>query len=130
MSGKGVYIDDQNTPQLINLNEDPLMTECLVYFLASGTTVMGSSVDEQDSDDGSNGPLPPTRTSSHAACSRAILQSLERDRVRRAGRRASPPRQGRSCVHMPKTPGSDANALWRTPLLGTQRPRPGALTVG
>ncbi|KAJ1486937.1 hypothetical protein T484DRAFT_1889859 [Baffinella frigidus] len=55
VSGKGVYIDDQNTPQLINLNEDPLMTECLVYFLASGTTVMGSSVDEQDSDDGSNG---------------------------------------------------------------------------
>lgn len=61
LNSKGLYIDDQNCPQLVyrtklsiscvvvpkalytivqvNLNEDPLMTECLVYFLTPGTTV-------------------------------------------------------------------------------------------
>ena len=46
VSGKGLYIDDQNCPHLVNLNEDPLMTECLVYFLAPGHTLVGSDVSE------------------------------------------------------------------------------------
>jgi hypothetical protein len=39
--GKGVAIDkdNQNCPHLVNLNEDPLMTECLVYFLPPGQTL-------------------------------------------------------------------------------------------
>ena len=39
--GKGVSIDkhNQNCPHLVNLNEDPLMTECLVYFLPPGQTL-------------------------------------------------------------------------------------------
>ena len=48
VSGKGLYIDDQNCPHLVNLNEDPLMTECLVYFLAPGQTVVGSDVNDED----------------------------------------------------------------------------------
>ena len=48
VSGKGLYIDDQNCPHLVNLNEDPLMTECLVYFLAPGQTVVGSDVGDED----------------------------------------------------------------------------------
>ena len=52
VSGKGLYIDDQNCPHLVNLNEDPLMTECLVYFLAPGQTVVGSDVQEDESKGG------------------------------------------------------------------------------
>ena len=26
------------TPHLVNLNEDPLMNECLIYYLKPGTT--------------------------------------------------------------------------------------------
>ena len=39
--GKGVAIDkdNQNCPSLVNLNEDPLMTECLIYFLPPGQTL-------------------------------------------------------------------------------------------
>ena len=40
--GIGVEVD-KNNPSLINLNEDPFMNECLVYFLKSGETTIGSS---------------------------------------------------------------------------------------
>eukprot|EP01060_Flectonema_neradi_P002976 TRINITY_DN1185_c3_g1_i1.p1 TRINITY_DN1185_c3_g1~~TRINITY_DN1185_c3_g1_i1.p1 ORF type:complete len:1002 (+),score=279.42 TRINITY_DN1185_c3_g1_i1:75-3080(+) len=39
--GIGVEVD-KNNPSLINLNEDPFMNECLVYFLKSGVTTLGS----------------------------------------------------------------------------------------
>jgi kinesin family protein 1 len=28
----------KNSPHLVNLNEDPLMSECLMYFIKDGTT--------------------------------------------------------------------------------------------
>ena len=37
------------TPHLVNLNEDPLMSECLLYYLKDGLTKVGqpSNVDIQ-----------------------------------------------------------------------------------
>jgi len=35
-----VYIGMQ-TPHLVNLNEDPLMSECLLYYLKDGLTKVG-----------------------------------------------------------------------------------------
>jgi kinesin family protein 1 len=32
----------QKFPSLVNLNEDPLMSECLIYQLKPGTTVVGN----------------------------------------------------------------------------------------
>ena len=29
------------TPHLVNLNEDPLMSECLLYYIKEGTTRLG-----------------------------------------------------------------------------------------
>ncbi|EKX40366.1 hypothetical protein GUITHDRAFT_49045, partial [Guillardia theta CCMP2712] len=52
-SGNGLYIDDQMCPQLVNLNEDPLMTECLVYFLSPGLTIVGSEVEDVEGDNNS-----------------------------------------------------------------------------
>lgn len=37
---KGVYTP-KNTPHLVNLNEDPLMSECLIYYLKEGNTTVG-----------------------------------------------------------------------------------------
>ncbi|CAF3486029.1 unnamed protein product [Rotaria socialis] len=33
----------KNSPHLVNLNEDPLMSECLMYFIKNGTTRVGRS---------------------------------------------------------------------------------------
>ena len=32
----------QKLPHLINLNEDPLMNECLLYYIKAGTTRIGT----------------------------------------------------------------------------------------
>ncbi|CAO3594499.1 unnamed protein product [Absidia cylindrospora] len=40
----GVYTP-RNTPHLVNLNEDPLMSECLVYQIKPGTTLVGRKMD-------------------------------------------------------------------------------------
>ncbi|WVF68191.1 hypothetical protein IAT40_002956 [Kwoniella sp. CBS 6097] len=37
----------QKHPSLVNLNEDPLMSECLIYQLKPGTTIAGSLDDEK-----------------------------------------------------------------------------------
>ena len=37
---KGVF-SPKNTPHLVNLNEDPLMTECLIYYIKEGVTDVG-----------------------------------------------------------------------------------------
>ncbi|OCF33654.1 kinesin [Kwoniella heveanensis BCC8398] len=37
----------QKHPSLVNLNEDPLMSECLIYQLKPGTTIAGSVDDEK-----------------------------------------------------------------------------------
>lgn len=34
---------DPQTPHLVNLNEDPLMSECLLYYLKEGPTRSGES---------------------------------------------------------------------------------------
>eukprot|EP00899_Mesostigma_viride_P015380 jgi/Mesvir1/23843/Mv10646-RA.2 len=34
--------ENQDTPQLINLNEDPQISECLIYFIPAGTTRVGT----------------------------------------------------------------------------------------
>lgn len=39
---------DQRLPRLINLNQDPLFSECLVYYIPEGRTTVGSSADECD----------------------------------------------------------------------------------
>ena len=39
---KGVF-SPKNTPHLVNLNEDPLMSECLIYYLKEGVTSVGRS---------------------------------------------------------------------------------------
>lgn len=36
---------DENTPRLVNLNQDPLFSECLIYYLKEGVTVIGSADD-------------------------------------------------------------------------------------
>lgn len=50
----GVYTP-KNTPYLVNLNEDPLMSECLVYQIKPGTTLVGQKLpdgmDEDEDDD-------------------------------------------------------------------------------
>ncbi|CAO3651247.1 unnamed protein product [Cunninghamella echinulata] len=42
----GVYTP-KNIPYLVNLNEDPLMSECLVYQIKPGTTIVGRIDDEK-----------------------------------------------------------------------------------
>ncbi|KAJ1747462.1 hypothetical protein LPJ58_005509, partial [Coemansia sp. RSA 1591] len=39
----------RDIPHLVNLNEDPLMSECLVYNIKPGTTVVGCHSDEAES---------------------------------------------------------------------------------
>jgi hypothetical protein len=39
---------DTSLPRLINLNQDPLFSECLVYYIPSGTAVAGSSESDVD----------------------------------------------------------------------------------
>lgn len=39
---------DTSLPRLINLNQDPLFSECLVYYIPSGTAVAGSSEADVD----------------------------------------------------------------------------------
>jgi hypothetical protein len=34
----GVF-SPKKTPHLVNLNEDPLMSECLIYYIKDGTTL-------------------------------------------------------------------------------------------
>ncbi|KAI8097252.1 uncharacterized protein BX664DRAFT_356510 [Halteromyces radiatus] len=46
----GVYTP-KNTPHLVNLNEDPLMSECLVYQIKPGTTLVGRRADDDNDDD-------------------------------------------------------------------------------
>lgn len=41
---------DRRKPYLVNLNEDPMMSECLVYYLADGETHVGRSADAPDAD--------------------------------------------------------------------------------
>eukprot|EP00294_Goniomonas_avonlea_P015537 CAMPEP_0114560800 /NCGR_PEP_ID=MMETSP0114-20121206/11653_1 /TAXON_ID=31324 /ORGANISM="Goniomonas sp, Strain m" /LENGTH=1366 /DNA_ID=CAMNT_0001746371 /DNA_START=50 /DNA_END=4147 /DNA_ORIENTATION=+ len=44
LSGLGASLNvDHKCPQLVNLNEDPLPTEFLVYFLSQGETTVGSA---------------------------------------------------------------------------------------
>jgi GTPase SAR1 family protein len=45
--GVGISVN-HNLPSLVNLNEDPLMSECLVYCLPVGTTQIGSSGGDDD----------------------------------------------------------------------------------
>lgn len=40
----------KDTPNLVNLNEDPFMAECLIYFLKSGETRIGREDAEQKQD--------------------------------------------------------------------------------
>lgn len=39
----GLFLTPQQTPHLVNLNEDPLMSECLIYYLKQGITRVGRS---------------------------------------------------------------------------------------
>lgn len=36
------YVSCVQTPHLVNLNEDPLMSECLIYYIKEGATKVGS----------------------------------------------------------------------------------------
>ena len=38
----GVF-SPKKTPHLVNLNEDPLMSECLIYYIKDGFTRIGSA---------------------------------------------------------------------------------------
>ncbi|KAI8342170.1 hypothetical protein BC941DRAFT_467066 [Chlamydoabsidia padenii] len=49
----GVYTP-KNTPYLVNLNEDPLMSECLVYQIKPGTTMVGQKLMDEDDSFGKN----------------------------------------------------------------------------
>eukprot|EP00899_Mesostigma_viride_P019238 jgi/Mesvir1/27315/Mv07139-RA.2 len=40
--GLALNMQDQKLPHLVNLNEDPLVSECLIYFVQEGKTVVGS----------------------------------------------------------------------------------------
>ena len=43
-----IYVTDAvQTAHLVNLNEDPLMSECLLYYIKEGRTLVGS-LDTQD----------------------------------------------------------------------------------
>lgn len=46
----GIFLTPHETPHLVNLNEDPLMSECLIYYLKNGYTRVGRS-DAQISQD-------------------------------------------------------------------------------
>ena len=37
----GVFLTPHETPHLVNLNEDPLMSECLIYYIKEGITRVG-----------------------------------------------------------------------------------------
>ncbi|KAK2187722.1 hypothetical protein NP493_156g05019 [Ridgeia piscesae] len=50
----GVFSPKQ-TPHLVNLNEDPLMSECLLYYLKDGVTRVGSSASHVSQDIQLNG---------------------------------------------------------------------------
>lgn len=39
----GVFLTPHSTPHLVNLNEDPLMSECLIYYIKEGVTRVGRS---------------------------------------------------------------------------------------
>lgn len=39
----GVFLTPLSTPHLVNLNEDPLMSECLIYYIKEGVTRVGRS---------------------------------------------------------------------------------------
>ena len=39
----GIFLTPVETPHLVNLNEDPLMSECLIYYLKDGMTRVGRS---------------------------------------------------------------------------------------
>lgn len=39
----GVFLTPHSTPHLVNLNEDPLMSECLIYYIKEGITRVGRS---------------------------------------------------------------------------------------
>ena len=39
----GIFLTPHETPHLVNLNEDPLMSECLIYYLKDGFTRVGRS---------------------------------------------------------------------------------------
>jgi len=41
----GVF-SPKKTPHLVNLNEDPFMSECLLYYLKDGVTKVGSADSE------------------------------------------------------------------------------------
>lgn len=43
----GVYTP-KNTPHLVNLNEDPLMSECLVYQIKPGTTLVSRRAEDEE----------------------------------------------------------------------------------
>ncbi|CAH8435760.1 unnamed protein product [Schistosoma turkestanicum] len=53
---RGVF-SPKNTPHLVNLNEDPAMSECLIYYLKEGKTVVGQLESESGVDIGLSGPL-------------------------------------------------------------------------
>ncbi|KAH8854932.1 Kinesin-like protein [Schistosoma japonicum] len=53
---RGVF-SPKNTPHLVNLNEDPAMSECLIYYLKEGKTVVGLLESELGVDIGLSGPL-------------------------------------------------------------------------
>eukprot|EP00794_Sanderia_malayensis_P015636 gene15636-17214_t len=54
----GVAFNVDNTlPNLVNLNEDPMLSEVLVYTLKEGITTFGNSQSEQDTDIKLDGPL-------------------------------------------------------------------------
>lgn len=51
----GIFLTPQETPHLVNLNEDPLMSECLIYYLKDGLTRVGRSDAEVPQDIQLNG---------------------------------------------------------------------------
>lgn len=50
----GVF-SPSDTPHLLNLNEDPLMSECLLYYLKDGLTKVGSGATSSDASGNSSG---------------------------------------------------------------------------
>uniref|UniRef100_A0A094ZQX8 Kinesin-like protein unc-104 n=1 Tax=Schistosoma haematobium TaxID=6185 RepID=A0A094ZQX8_SCHHA len=53
---RGVF-SPKNTPHLVNLNEDPAMSECLIYYLKEGKTIVGRLESESRVDIGLSGPF-------------------------------------------------------------------------
>lgn len=41
----GVF-SPKKTPHLVNLNEDPFMSECLLYYIKDGITKVGSAASD------------------------------------------------------------------------------------